>query len=438
MSLVAEHLYRAATSGWTHCHAQLMHPVAAWPQLKHNAFVVLDFNDIVTEVWRFEGKADYAAALIEKKVRTEGLVEGAAHIVLHRLNKVPGGFQVYFSALSLELWQQCMEWAKAQSHHCLVMTAAGLLCHGIASGQARVLLSQRRLMCFGQTDEGMVFGTTQALGNDPAGLAHAAQVLVNNQAGMLRRIGSANLRWVTLWSSQTGDAEVCLAVLQRALERELVIESEMELRGEEGVILTAMPKLARAAAMQHVLNPPTDRIAWKAEKWVAPVTVVTACAAVALMGSSLVITRQAKQQRAANQQQYAQLQELRARVDSIATLEAPKKLLPAAAFARALDQGARYDPVAFLALLKTSTGMEVQIQRVRLSKPIAAGSPAFRVDGIAPSGTAVPMTHWISAMMAAGWRLKALDPAERRAGAFSYEVVDASMDPTATARGTKP
>ena len=70
----AEHVYRVASSGWLHCHGHQVEEVPAWPRLTHSALVVLDMDDVYTDVWRFEGKTEYAAALVEKRVRTQGLV----------------------------------------------------------------------------------------------------------------------------------------------------------------------------------------------------------------------------------------------------------------------------------------------------------------------------------------------------------------------------
>jgi len=163
-SVATEHVYRVSSTGWVHCHGNDAQDVPAWPTLQHSDLVVLDLDDIFTDVWRFEGKSEYAAALIEKRARTQGLVEGAAHIVMHRLLKVPGGFLAFFSAIPLELWQRCTQWAREQGDHCLLLTAAGLLSHGVGTDGGRILLSQRRLMYFAQTEEGLSFGSMQALG----------------------------------------------------------------------------------------------------------------------------------------------------------------------------------------------------------------------------------------------------------------------------------
>lgn len=424
MSAAAEeHVYRVASAGWVHCHGHQAQEVPAWPRLTHSALVVLDLDDIFTDVWRFEGKSEYATALIEKRVRTQGLVEGVAHIVMHRLVKVPGGFQAFFSAVSLDLWQRCTQWAQEQTDHCLVMTASGLLCHGVDSGNARLLLSQRRLMCFAHTEEGMVFGSTQALGSGPSAMASAAQVLTANQAALLTRIGPEAVEWGTLWSTQAADSDICLGALQGVLgasPAELPA-AELALLGER--VQTVLPGLARDAAARHALNPFGERLAWRAERWVSAITVVTALAGVALMGVGIVVSRQADEQQMAGLKQRSELEAMQSRIQAVTTVEAPQKLLPVAEFSRTLDEGARYDPMAFLAVLKAASGRDIRIQRVKLETTAQTRVRAFRVDGVVAPGASASVTRWVGQMAASGWTLKALDPIEVVPGAFSYELV---------------
>ncbi|MCO5355434.1 hypothetical protein [Acidovorax kalamii] len=427
----AEHVYRVASAGWLHCHGHQAQEVPAWPRLTHSALVVLDLDDVFTDVWRFEGKTEYATALIEKRVRTQGLVEGAAHVVVHRLVKLPGGFQVFFSAISLDLWQRCTQWAQEQPDHCLVMMAPGLLCHGVKLGNARLMLSQRRVMCFIETEEGIAFGSTQALGSGASAMVSAAQVLTANHSALLARLGPDAVEWGALWTQQSSDGDSCLAALRAVLGGDPAVlpSQELALAGER--VHTALPRLAREAAGRHSINPVVDRLAWRSERWVAPVAVVTAVVGVVLAIVGVLVGQMAEQQQAAGQGQRAELSALRDRIQAVSSVEAPQKLLPVAEFSRALDEGARHDPVAFMALLKASSGKDIRIQRVRLETTTGQSRVrAFRVDGVMAPGASAAVTRWVSQLVAAGWTLKAVDPTYTVPGAFSYELVA-----TATASG---
>lgn len=428
MSAVADHVYYVASSGWKRCDGDEARPVPAWPRLTHSALVVLDVNDIYTDVWRFEGKLEYAAALIEKRVRTQGLVEGELHIVMHRLIKVSGGFQCYFSAIPLDLWQRCIAWAQGQPNHCLLMTACGLLCHGVANGKMRLLLSQRRLMYFAHTEDGMVFDATQALGADPAAMAKAAKALVGNQQAVLRRVGPGGVEWGTLWSVHPADSEICLETVQAAVGGAPSVLPANALKLEDGLVQTALPALAGKAAGRHALNPLGDRVAWHAENWVYYIAAVTLVVGASLVATGELLAQQADKQRVAALKLQTELQALQGRIATVATVASPDKLLAAADFSRNLDEGVRYDPIAFLADLKAASGSAVRIQRVQLN-PARTDVRSFRVDGtVAPIASAA-LTHWVSEMVASGWMLKALDPTSANAGAFSYDLVSAGPAP---------
>ena len=419
-----EHVYRVASSGWLHCHGHQVEDVPAWPQLNHSALVVLDLDDVVTDVWRFEGKAEHAAALIEKRVRTQGLVDGTAHIVVHRIVKVPRGFQAYFSAVPLEFWQRCSQWAQEQADHCLIMMAPGLLCHGVGLGKARVMLSQRRMMCFAENEVGMVFGATQALGSGSAPLFSAAQLLAANHKTLFTQLGAEEVQWATLWSAQAGDPETCREAMRGVLGSDLsaMPAQELALAGER--VQSALPALAREAAGRHAVNPVIDRVAWRAERWVAPVTVITALVGLVMAIVGVLVGQMAEQQQAAGQGQRAELNALRDRIQAVSSVDAPQKLLPVAEFSRTLDEGARHDPVAFMALLKASSGKDIRIQRVRLEASTGqTKGRAFRVDGVMAPGASAAVTQWVSRLVAAGWTLKAVDPTYTVPGAFSYELV---------------
>ena len=422
--MIAEHVYRMASAGWLHCHGNQVEEVPAWPSLTHSALLVIDLDEVFTDVWRFEGKPDYARALIEKRVRTEGLVDGSVHIVVHRLIKLPRGFQAFFSAVSLELWQRCMQWAKEQSDHCLVMMATGLLCHNVGNDKARLMLSQRRLMCFAQTEAGMIFGTTQALGSAPSAMASAAKVLLANHSQLLSRLGVEAVQWCTLWSTQTSDSDTCLEAVRNVLGGAPVVMPTQELAWNGERVHTVIPALAREAASSQALNAAVDRMAWRAERWVAPMAVVTALVGLVLAIVGVLVGQLAEQQRAAGLSQRAELTTLHERIQAVSTVETPKKLLPLAEFSRAMNDGAQHDPVAFMALLKTASGTDIRIQRVRLDIPTGqARVRAFRVDGVVARGASTSLTRWVAQMTAAGWTLKAVDPTYAVPGAFSYELV---------------
>lgn len=421
------HIYRIASNGWWHCHDRKVEAVAPWPRLSHGALVVLDVDDIFSDVWRFEGKSEYAAALIEKRVRTEGLVDGISHIVIHRLVKQPDGFQVFFSAVPLELWQQCTQWAKEQEDHCILLLAPGLLCHNVKNEKARLVLTQRRVMCFAQMEDGMAFASAQALGasvDDMAGTVQA--LLMSSRKSLLSRLQPAAVEWGTLWSLQTEDSNTCLEALSDALGGTPVVMPSQEMQLAEKRLYSVLPSLLHEASGQHALNPGIEKMAWRAERWLIPIAAITSFVGIGLAISGVFVAQVVEQQQVLNMAQQSELNLLQERIQAVAQVEIPKKVLPLTDFSRAMAEGARYDPVAFMALLKAAAGSDLRIQRIRLESPKGLISTrAFRVDGRVASGNAHAVTRWVTQMVAAGWKVKAIEPALAVPGAFSYELIAA-------------
>ncbi len=423
------HVYRIGPQGWQFIQGNEWVDAPPWPRLSHPALVVLDTDDVPSDVWRFEGKPEFASALIEKRVRTEGLVEGAAHIVVHRLIKSPSGFQVFFSAVAIETWQRLSGWASQQADHCVVMTSAGLLCSGIKAGQGRVLVSERHLSLFVHTEASMAFFSAHALGQGGGAVLGAAQLLGSNARGVLSLGNKLRLELGGLWGlqSETDWVDVADAFAQ-ASDTTPVLMPAAAYTGGGGLVHSVLPALAASAAQTQALNPGVDRLAWRAESWVGRFTAVTAVVAIGLVGLGIFSGQQAQQQRQSAAASLKALQQLEARIQAVNTIEASERLVPVAEFAQRLDSGARYDPIELLNTLKAHAGADIRIQRVRLESNQQGKTKIYRVDGVAALDASGAVVRFVNALQTAGWSLKAVDPTDSAPGAFSYELV-ASVAP---------
>ena len=234
------------------------------------------------------------------------------------------------------------------------------------------------------------------------------------------------MQWGTLWSTQTSDSDTCLEAVRSVLGGAPAVMPAQELAWADEHVHAILPALAREAAGRQALNPVVERMAWRAERWVAPMAVVTALVGVVLAIVGVLAGQLADQQRTASLSQRSELMALQERIQAVSSLDAPKQLLPLAEFSRAMNDGARHDPVAFMALLKAASGQDIRIQRVRLEAPAGqVPARAFRVDGVVAPGASASVTRWVSQMATAGWTLKAMDPTSALPGAFSYELVAA-------------
>lgn len=420
-----DHIYRIGAQGWQAIHAGAWRDVPPWPKLPHPALVVLDLDEVTSEVWRFEGKPEYARALIEKRVRTEGLTEGNAHIVVHKLIKSPNGFQAFFSALDIDLWQRLSAWAGQQADHCMLMTSAGLLCSGLHPGQGRVLASDRQLSLFVLADAStMVYASALTMGQGLPALEGAAQLLAGNARDVWRGDSKLQLELSPLWLPQQAAAlATAAAAFAQASGVTPAVTAGVSCRGAGGDIDTMLPTLAARAAAQQALNPGLARMAWRAETWVSAMAALTAVVGVGLVAVGLFADQVAQSQQRAAAASLRELQQLEKRIQAVSRVEASGHLAPVAEFAQRLDSGARNDPIDLLATLKAHAGSDVRIQRVKLEPGQAGQVRAYRVDGVAALEASGSVVRLVNALQAAGWTLKAIDPVDSATGAFSYELV---------------
>lgn len=433
--MTIKHVYRVGDSGWQLCLRREVHEVPAWPRLRHPAVVVLDLDDIHTGVWRFDGKPEHAPALIEKRVRLEGLIEGQAHIVVHRLLRHPGGFQACFSAVPLEIWQRATAWAAEQADHCLLVPGAGLLVHGVADGHGRALVSERRWQAYAQYEGGMVWVSVQGLGQGEAALDSAAQLMASQwrQALPLGINPRVEVGALWAWAAPGGEA----AGVQGGVQ---AIQSILDLSaaclplqvlapvGGGTMVHTGLPTLAQAAASSQAVNPGVALLAWRAERWVEVLAAVTVLAGAGLVGLGLYARHEVGAQRQAAVALKHEFEQFQRRVQSVSELKPPARLLPVTVFASKLDDGDRYDPIALLAVLRRVTGPQIRIQRVHLEAGAGGKARAYRVDGLVGLDTPGAVPNWVAGLASAGWTVRAVDPVETGLGAFSYELVARTTD----------
>lgn len=418
-----DNLLLVTRDGWRHLSGGSWADVAPWPTLSQPTLVVTDFEDAALGSYRFDGgRRAYAAALVEKRARTEGLTDGAAHVILHRVQAQSGGLQTFHSVVPLELWQRTQQWAAQQRDHCIVLPLGGLLAAGVGVGDARVLRAGRALHCFGQTKAGLHYHSVNAMGRTGddllsavralAGLARAdiAKGIVHPvEFGSLWAVDPAlETELVTHWSAQTGGGAAALPV------------------EPAGTAVTALPGLVERAGVGAAVNPPLARMAWWSERLVPGVATAVGVLALALGGFGLYVKGQARAEHDSAADGRREATALEARIAATNVAEIPQTFAPVAQLARTLGDGARYDPVAMLGLLRDVAGPGVRIQRLRLDPPAVGasglGERSFQVDGVAEAGSVGAISRLLAALRDAGWTAQPVNAADAAAGAFSYRL----------------
>lgn len=141
------------------------------PRLEQTAIVVTDFDSAVSQVISLEGNPSHAPALIEKRLRSEGLVDSECKILIHQSRTVGNGYQALFTAVPLDRWQQLFAWGESHRDHCLLMPLTGLLWRMLRPGRGLVLHSGRQFIFLANLRNRIVHATALAFSESDDDLA---------------------------------------------------------------------------------------------------------------------------------------------------------------------------------------------------------------------------------------------------------------------------
>ena len=181
------------------------------PRLPRAAMAVADFEGAVSSVIALEGSPAHAVALIERRLRSDGMVDGDAKVLIHKTRTVGAGYQTLFTAVPLDTWQQTFAWAEAQPDHCLLLPVTSLLFSALKPGHAVVLQSGRQISVLALLKHGMLYRSSLAYSDDPDDLAMTAGALGEQIADDLAR-GEDNLdplevKWCPLLVPRPGEGQ---------------------------------------------------------------------------------------------------------------------------------------------------------------------------------------------------------------------------------------
>lgn len=442
------------------------------PRLQRAAVAVADFEGAVSSVISLEGSPAHAVALIERRLRSDGLIDGEAKVLIHRTRTVGAGYQTLFTAVPLDVWQQTYAWAEAQPDHCLLIPATSLLWNALAPGQAVVLQSGRQLSMLAMLKHDIVYRSSLAYSDHPDDLAMTAGALAEQVAEDLAR-GEDNLeplevKWCPLLVRRPDDDQPWLDDALREIFSArsglavgtVPLRRVLDANGDE--YRSGAAWMEGAASTGIAVNPVGSRAAYVAE-WALPLASAASLVFALVLGTlGARWTLSAHEANKRAEHLGAQTAEIEARVEAMRAEEAVPERFPALLSfidrARALQKGV--DPVAGLAAVREAAAGDVRVLRVRVEEPAAAGAPAragtavpgiteptLRVDGVVDPARGAPgmqIANFVERLRRAGFDPVPLDPqaggaTTRSAGGFfSYLLRRAPATAPAAASGATP
>ena len=103
-------LLLALQDSWLSCRDGVWQEHTEFPSLAAGTSILTDFGNAPFGVMPVDTRPDFAAAVIEKTLRSEGLVDSEVHMLPHRIFSVGGGSRVLYTAVPLSQWQQVHAW----------------------------------------------------------------------------------------------------------------------------------------------------------------------------------------------------------------------------------------------------------------------------------------------------------------------------------------
>lgn len=440
----------------------------ARPRLERPAMVMADFDGAVSSVISLEGSPAHAVALIQKRLRSDGLIDTESKILIHKTLVRGAGYQTLFSAVPLEVWQQTYAWAESQPDHCLLIPATSVVWRALKAGQGLVLQSGRQVSVLVQLKHQLVYRSALAYSDDGTDLMMTVGALADQVAVDLDK-GEDGLEPPQMWwcsalspQPQEGEAwpdDMLREVFSARSGLRINPVATRQVRDAEGrQFRSGIDWLAQHMSAASAVNPRASRVAFLAERLLPAASAASLVIAVALtaIGARWVLTARHADQRSEQIQQ--QVQALEA---GIAQLQSRSQIDPAFEATRnfverAAQLQAGIDAVAGLRQVRDAADGQVQILRLRVDTPKAAApampvgmgmAPApnaaapervLRVDGVVDPAQGTPgmqVATFVERLRHAGFEPVALDPQAngvnaRGGSVFSYLLKQAATGST--------
>jgi hypothetical protein len=405
---------------------------AAWtvsterPHLAEPCRILTDFDGAPGGVMTIDSKPDFAAAVIEKRLRAEGLVDGEARVLTHRVIPTGGGCRVLYTAVPVPSWQSMFAWLANETVIGLAFSVDAAI-NALAQRHDAVLCrTGRQFQFLVSRENSLVYVTATAFTDDPDDLDSAMLNLVNQIGDRWQPHGEqVSVLWCDLLASEEVDDAQMVASFGRRLNARIERAPVTRVRTAKGSLRTAADVMAQAVSWTAANNPLRDRMAAAADQFRMPIAAVTALFGLGLFAvaafwssQSLQLQERAQQDR----QAAADIDRRNAGLD----LPADRLLAKYAETYKFLDgleaTAQSPDLFRFLTDARRAASQRVRVMRIRL----ASADGAFRIDGVPANDISADraLSGFLAELRSSGYQVSAEDPGNQsqQPGFFSYSV----------------
>lgn len=416
-------LILAVQGVWYKRHGDKWEVTSEHPQLTPQTRILSDFDNAPSGVMAVDSKPDFAAAVIEKQLRSEGLVDGEAHVLTHRILPAGGGSRVLYTAVPIAAWQATFAWLENQASVGLLFSVDAAILALAQRHDAVLCRIGRQFRFLVSQPTALIYLSATAFSDDPDDL-DTALLNLTDQARMQwqPRHERMSVYWCDLLAQEHDDGTRLHPTVRKRLGVGVKVAPVTRLAAAGGELRTAVETMAQALSWRAATNSWLDRIAAATERFSLPIAAATALCGIGLLavaGLWATQTMQLQEQEVRLHEEVAGINQRNAGMDI-----PPATLLAGHAetlgFLDALSAAAASpDLLGFLGDLRKAADQRVRVMRVRL----ISRDGGFRVDG-SDSGSERALTGFLAALRSAGYQVSAEDPGtqSQQPGYFSYSV----------------
>lgn len=393
------------------------------PELLAPTRILGDFGGATAGVMVVDVKPEFAASVIERRLRSEGMLDHEARVLVHRSLSAGGASRVFYSAIPLPAWQSVFTWLKGEAEIGLLYAVESAMLHAARDADVVVFCTGRQLRLLVSNPDTLIYLTVSSYSEDRDDMQAALSNLVAQfDKQWPLRAEPCTLLWCDLLTAAPGEA----------LARDFARQARLELRCVPAAPVTAGARAMHCAASQvtdrlpvaAALNPAHERVAFFAEHAKTPLAALIGGVGALLLAGAGYLTGQASRHEAdavALQAATAGLLRRNAGMDAppgqlLAKYQPTMQLIDNVSAAVNSP-----DAVELLRTLRGASERRVRIMRVRLAAP----EGFYLIDGVPAAGASEQsVAGFVAAMRNAGYRIDAVDPGTQtqQPGFFSYQV----------------
>ncbi|MDR1163717.1 MAG: hypothetical protein LBM17_07805 [Candidatus Accumulibacter sp.] len=407
--------------------------VEEYPRLDAPTIVVTDFGGALCGVAPVGAQSGYAEALISRRLRDEGMIDGEAKVVIHHSVKSSGDFQAFYTAVPVDAWQRMQAWARIQEEACLLVPLAAVMYRLLPRGEAGVFFRHgRNIALLFSRKSGLIYSFVLSLGDDAEDLLSAVRTLagrIPDHSFDPARL-TMSLTWYSLLESGASnesndpdeDEKLCAAFSEASGLR--VVRAPVEACGG---IRVAMSAIRSVLSERIAVNPAAARFDYFAEKHLRHAALCAGLAALAFLIGGGVSLWQAGSIGARSEQNRNEARAIEQRLQGGRKLASPGRAFYATRDLVDLVANAQagIDPYVFLRNLRAASGDKVKLLRVSMGKEIVVEGWVDQTGG-----DDTPLAGFVTQLRQMGFSLEAIDvpSAENthRSGFFAYRLTEVS------------